>query len=42
VILNTEVDGGPIAILTAPSSGTELTNQLSVPVLIHPKHVKDP
>jgi hypothetical protein len=42
VALNAEVDGGIIAISTPPSSGTELSNQLSVSVLKHPKHVKDP
>jgi hypothetical protein len=39
---NAEVDGGLITISTPPRSGTELSNQLSVLVLILPKHVKDP
>jgi hypothetical protein len=42
VTLNTEVNGGLIAISTPPSSGTELSNQFSFLVLINPKHVKDP
>jgi hypothetical protein len=37
---NAKVDGGLIPISTSPSSGTELSYQLCVPILIQAKDIK--
>jgi hypothetical protein len=41
VTFNAEVDELIIAISTSPSCGAKLSYQLSIPVLIHTKHVKN-
>jgi hypothetical protein len=40
VAFNAKVDGGLIPISTSPSSGTELSYQLCVPILIQAKDIK--
>jgi hypothetical protein len=40
VALSAEVDGGLIPITAPPRSGTELSDQFRVPVLIHAKNIK--